>query len=497
MPQRNDEPVLVDELERWDLVREIGDELATCVPPHVYGVHGDWGLGKTSVMHQVQFYLTGQCPTYADADVAAAKEKHTDAGVHKAQLVVVWFEAWRYQHEPAPVVALLHELRSQLAWLVKAKGVATKTLTVAARTAVMSLDSITKLIGYQLPFSVSTIQQQGERWERENLAEMLPSNVLRDQLEAAIDGLLEPILGRKTKGETNAKHRVIVMIDDLDRCNPAGAYRLLEGLKIYLTLPNCVFLLGMNQRIMEDAIGQHVPINEKSSAADDLRAERAAAYLEKLCQNVWRLPPVVDPKKYLMDLIPDDLNGKPRPEKLHKWLDTALGETLCLPPNPRRLKGLANLLGRFERRLPEWTRDVKNFQKAPREVRRMLIVAYVYQFHHDLFRLWQSDRSVLDHLLTWCRTPDRPLESEQSPLAKVLRRLHRVKLISPSMTGSGNTFQAEPAFPDPIDTSVFWMQQLLHQSVLEDEWDGIPAPAIAASFQRYLLGVPGAEEEKT
>ena len=36
-------------------------------------------------------------------------------------------------------------------------------------------------------------------------------------------------------------------------------YRLLEGLKIYLTIPNCVFILGMNERILVDAIGEEDP----------------------------------------------------------------------------------------------------------------------------------------------------------------------------------------------------------------------------------------------
>lgn len=58
----NDEPALLDTLERGELIKEVGDAIARCTPPQVFGVHGDWGLGKTSFLHQVQWYLTGDCP---------------------------------------------------------------------------------------------------------------------------------------------------------------------------------------------------------------------------------------------------------------------------------------------------------------------------------------------------------------------------------------------------------------------------------------------------
>ena len=206
MTLHNDQPVLVDALQRQSLVLEVGDSIAECRPPQVLGVHGDWGLGKTSFMHQVQFYLTGKCPLFSDDEVAEAKQAFPDAGKHPKKVCVVWFEAWRYQHETAPVVALLQEIRSQLTWHLKFVQEATKLSEVAVRTSLLSLDSISKLIGFELGKVAATAQSEGEKWEKNHLADALPSNVLREQLSEAIAGLLKPI----AMGTANP--RVVVMI---------------------------------------------------------------------------------------------------------------------------------------------------------------------------------------------------------------------------------------------------------------------------------------------
>ena len=51
-------------------------------PPTVIGVNGDWGAGKTSFLHLLEGKLKeGENPT-------------------------LFFEAWRYENEPVPIVAL-------------------------------------------------------------------------------------------------------------------------------------------------------------------------------------------------------------------------------------------------------------------------------------------------------------------------------------------------------------------------------------------------------
>ena len=252
------------------------------------------------------------------------------------------------------------------------------------------------------------------------------------------------------------------MIDDLDRCQPEAAFKLLEGMKIYLTLPNCVFVLGMNQRVVEDAIAKQIPADEANSPG---RRIRAAAYLEKLCQNVWRLGAVRDPAKVLFDWLPDNV--------VRHWIRAAIGDRRCLPPNPRRLNGLANLLPRFYGRLPTKIGERED-RVMIREATLMLVVAYVYQFHHDLYRVWEYDPKLFGRLFDWTRGYD-----SKMPVIESLGRVVTVDAAdSRSPVPTGATL---PAFPDPIESNVFWIQPLIHAL-----GDGVTA----ADFEPYLRGRP-------
>ncbi|MDN7669681.1 KAP family P-loop NTPase fold protein [Burkholderia vietnamiensis] len=72
---------------------------------------------------------------------------------------------------------------------------------------------------------------------------------------------------------------VVVFIDELDRCNPMFAVRLIERIKHFFEIPNVVFVLLLNREQLEQAV--------KGMFG---RETDAAAYLSKFVRFFFRLP---------------------------------------------------------------------------------------------------------------------------------------------------------------------------------------------------------------
>lgn len=431
----NDDPAATDGLQRQALADEIATLAATTTPPVVLGVHGDWGSGKTSFMQHVRQQL----------------DKN-----HKKAVVTVWFEAWRYQNEPAPVVALLHEMRRRFSPPKKASNAASKIAEVTFRSLLSSFDQVAKLIGIEsLPVSPDKIQAIGESWEKQHLETTLVTDEIQQFLEHAITGLLQ----------FSSKTRVVIFIDDLDRCNADMAYKLLEGLKIYLNLKNCVFVLGMNQQIIIKAIASVLKKDD-----DDARVRlEAEAYLEKLCANIWRLPPPKDVYGYFTSLL-DQAYDIP----INAIKAAAIDSRLFLPPNPRRLKALANLYNRLWLRAMQSPSFGPNYSEAETLALRILVVAYLYQFHTELFQRWRHDPAFLEKLRLWMqkgeselvRTKDNKEVFDPCFFALILPTFARAT-DNPNSPTPG-PIQIISNYPDPSAPGVFWIAPLLQQALAMD-----------------------------
>ncbi len=63
----NDNWTLEDQLDHYSHVESIKELLLSCKPPYVLGIHGDWGVGKTSFLRKLHLFLSGTGCGYENA----------------------------------------------------------------------------------------------------------------------------------------------------------------------------------------------------------------------------------------------------------------------------------------------------------------------------------------------------------------------------------------------------------------------------------------------
>ena len=134
------------------------------------------------------------------------------------------------------------------------------------------------------------------------------------------------------------KGRLLIFIDDLDRCNNQTVFSLLESIKLYLSCRQCIFVFGLDRIHIESALQE----------AAGYSMDEARQYIEKLFQASFYLPR--PQQNHLLEFIRQcllklniyDSNAKLE-DKLIQWL----------PANPRVIKTALNGLPLYKKMLPE------------------------------------------------------------------------------------------------------------------------------------------------
>ena len=80
--------------------------------------------------------------------------------------------------------------------------------------------------------------------------------------------------------------RLVVLLDDLDRCLPATAIETLEAIKLFLFAPGAVFVIAADEGMIEYAVKKHFPDLPTTASPSSY----ARNYLEKLVQVPFRIP---------------------------------------------------------------------------------------------------------------------------------------------------------------------------------------------------------------
>jgi predicted KAP-like P-loop ATPase len=262
-----DEPVEnweQDELGLLDFSRIIAAAALGTRGPFTIGIYGAWGEGKTSVLKQAQTLL----------DRESGKRDN---------IVTVWFNAWQFEHEEHPIVPLVASIVDQIEKTLDERKSLAQTDREAVGTAFRKMRDALRSIAYGFSYAGFTAKDMIDRYEQ--LRKSGHPVLDRSLYYNAYEVLASAIPSELRKGDIDKMPRIVVFIDDLDRCLPDKAVRLLESIKLVLTQPGFIFALAVYKPVIQAYINA-----ETNRQLEGINiAHRGVEYLDKIIQLALRV----------------------------------------------------------------------------------------------------------------------------------------------------------------------------------------------------------------
>lgn len=300
-------------------------------------ITGDWGTGKTTAMKWLEVLLEEWNSKKPDN---IPKEEYI-------KVRPVWFYPWKY-HDKEDVwkgllaEVILNAMNSDAD--VKTIIEAFKTASLFVGKSVLALASATKIKLSKLEISGEALTKIKDEFKDA----VYPEKAYLNPYEKALEDWLNKTL--------SGNNRMVIFIDDLDRCMPEIGLQVLEALKLYLNIPNLVFVLGVDKKVVEKLVIEHYKklglVREKdkekeeteTEKEDRLQAERKARqYLSKMFQTEIELAPS---EKQINNFFEQHINEiEKRDARLAKSDHQELFKRLILKfsrRNPREVKRQLN-----------------------------------------------------------------------------------------------------------------------------------------------------------
>ena len=337
-----------DDLHFEDFRSALRDIILNADTPLTIGVFGTWGSGKTSLLQKLK------------EEIDQPKDPF---------IRTVWFTAWKYDRHDALRRAFILRVIDGLFPKVDGQRIPTGDLKDEAQRQQVEqlekmLESLYRVVEWETkggwsidlaetikegvklpPWLILRLAGLGDIAKDFGINPDLAKLIKREAEENRIEQLVSMEQFEQTFQDSihlmlGEKGRLIVFVDDLDRCLPEKAIEVLEAIKLFLHVPQTIFVLGMDREVIERGVESHYRSFFYGQFAERMELPiNGTVYLQKLVQIPFLLPPigVKDMDNYMQKLEADQKG------------DTRLSETTRkvfargVFPNPRQVKRALNI----------------------------------------------------------------------------------------------------------------------------------------------------------
>jgi hypothetical protein len=279
------------------------------------GIFGDWGTGKTTLMKMILQEL----------------EKNS-------KILPVWFDAWRYEREDDLAVIpflrtvsialdnFLNKLEDQnekSRWSRLGSGL-NRTFQAFINSSKISFG----VPGVQVETNLESVKNSLKLKAGEEIGKHV------DTIYYHSTGFLEHALDNIRVGENGDRYRIVVFVDDLDRCTPQNGLEVLESIKSFFDIEGIVYVIGMNHATIDSLIEEKFKSKNKTVTGLD--------YMKKIVQLPFHIPEWSreDIRAFVDYTITNELGGA---DTLQRILREAFSIIIqAIDTNPREAKRFIN-----------------------------------------------------------------------------------------------------------------------------------------------------------
>jgi hypothetical protein len=359
-------------------------------------LYGAWGSGKSSVIRLVKNEMN-------------------------PKTVWVNFDALRYQAHGNVVLPLLH----QVAQMAPAKN-----------------DKVTKLLVETLIAAASDYVKDHvpggkylDEFVKQGRITIDPKTGLPESPATVVESCFRELISLFID---NGSCRVVIAVDNLDRCQPSSVLQVIEAIHLILNVPGVSFLVAVDQ----DALIHFV--NGRYEGSNN----EAALYLEKVFPDYYRIPTpwtndvygsTTDPvARYLVGLV-----SNPECRKIAKytktiWMVISYSHAL---KNPRRIKRLIRRLSLLDS--ARWKEDSNSF------VGFLFLVALSDIWPHVYRAFFYADPNEWSRLIDWILDVSemtRRDERQMSATEKKLREMGKDEAFAEFVVATAQCFSGGDEF---------------------------------------------------
>lgn len=381
-------------------------------------LYGDWGSGKTSLM------------------------KHIEKKINRKIYFPIFFHAWEFEKDENLAVSLCDSITKTLKdskpeiiqKLKDFRAMAFSTLKGFASGLNIKLGGT--FYGAEVNFDVGKVfdaLEKGDETEKD-----LSHFSKNEKFKIKFKEIEREILTK------NNAEKVLVFIDDLDRCEPENVLNLITALKLFFTYgENTIFFAGLDKEAVSKAV--------KTKYNDVIKSEE---YLEKVFDISFNIPKTFSLKKYLENRFQGNtkLEGTGISHKNSEIIDDFFVSINFT--NPRHIKKILNkyeILKSFKKTsvVPQDLRDLipdilDDEQGNVFETVFSLYFIILYEFYLTIFeRVENYDTKLVRYINAFKNDTKNSKNNVNPSTTEEVKRLLGSLFIDPKVVNLSNYFETD------------------------------------------------------